>query len=483
MNYRPLPQQVLMTRHILRNPECALFVDMGLGKTGAVLHAIATLIADCDVKGVLIVAPLRVALLTWPMEVAKWDEFRWLRVADLRTNFGKMAWEHSAAHIYIINYDQLQSFCTQPWGLNRKNRELPVDMVVWDEISRAKNPRSKRIGAFLPFRPFFKRSVGLTGTPTPNGYLDLHPQIRLLDGGKRLGANFFEFQRRYFESDYMGYNWYIKPHAKKNIEDKIVDMVLTLRAEEYMDVPPTTVHDVDIHFPPELMLVYKKFQRDLLMQIKDREIVALTMASLVNKLLQFTSGAIYDADRVVSDLHDLKMEALKKVLKKLDGPALIAYHYKHERERILREIPGAEDFSEDKLDDWNRQRIPVMIGHPASIGHGLNLQKGGRDIIWFSLTYSRELYDQFNARLVRTGQKEETNIWRLIAPRTVDDAVAEALRVKGETQSNLKQALLNVQILDANADDVYKVAKTTVQMKKRREKARQLEQLDDSPDQ
>ena len=480
MNYRPLPQQTLMTRHILRTPECALFCDPGLGKTGAVLHAIATLIADCDVQGVLIVAPLRVALLTWPMEVAKWDEFRWLRVADLRTNFGKMAWEHGAAHIYIINYDQLQSFCSQPWGINRKDRKPPVDMVVWDESSKAKNPRSKRISAFLPFRQFFKRSVGLTGTPTPNGYLDLFAQIRLLDGGKRLGANFWEFQRRYFESDYMGYTWYIKPHAKKILEDKIVDMVLTLRSEEFMDVPPTTIHDVDVGFPAALMVQYKQFQRDLLMQIEGREIVALTMASLVNKLLQFTSGAIYDADRVVSAVHDLKMQALKKVLAKLDGPALIAFHYKHERERLLREIPGAEEFSEDKLADWNKQRIPVMIGHPASIGHGLNLQKGGRDVIWFSLTYSRELYDQFNARLVRTGQKEETNIWRLLVPRTVDDAVAEALRIKGDTQSQLKQALRNVQIM-AGDEEVYKSAERSMHPR-RSVKDQQLEQLDDSPD-
>lgn len=449
MRYIPLPQQKLMTRHILRNEEAALFVDMGLGKTAATLHAIVTLLTDFEIKAVLIVAPLRVALLTWPAEIAKYDEFKWLRVADMRTNDGKAAWDFGTAHVYIINYDQLQPFCDEWWGLNR-DRLLPVDMVIWDELSKAKSHKSKRIKAFLKWRGLFKRHVGLTGTPTPNSYLDLQPQIRLLDGGKRLGASFHEYQRRYFDSDYLGYKWTIKKHSRSIIEKKIADMVLTLRAEQYMDIPLTEVHDVDVKFPPDLLKKYAKFQRDLLTQVQGRDIIALTAASLVNKLLQFTSGALYDKEKVVAQLHDLKMEALKKLLDKLDTPALVAFHYKHERERILAELPYAEEFSNDRIDAWNRGEIPVMIGHPQSIGHGLNLQKGGRHVIWFSLTYSRELYDQFNARLVRTGQKSETAIWRLIVPKTVDDAVAEALRVKGDSQSSLKSALCNIQIMDAD---------------------------------
>jgi hypothetical protein len=447
MKYRPMPQQVLMERWLLQNKEAALFVDMGLGKTAATLSVIARLILDYEVKGVLIVAPLRVALLTWPAEIAKYDEFKWMRVADLRTWDGKMAWEMASAHIYIINYDQLQRFCDDVTGLNRKPETWPVDMVVWDELSKAKNPKSKRIRAFLPWRQFFQRHVGLTGTPTPNSYLDLHPQIRLLDGGKRLGASFYEYQRRYFESDWGGYNWEIKPHSKRLIENKLGDIALTLRAEEFLDVPITTTEDVEVRFPPELMKRYRKFEKDLLMQIENKEIVAVTMASLVNKLLQFTSGAIYDVEKVSAELHNLKTDALKELLKKLDGPALVAFHYKHERERILRDIPFAEEFSNDRIDAWNRGDIACMIGHPQSIGHGLNLQAGGRHVIWYSLTYSRELYDQYNARLVRTGQKLETNIYRLIVPRTVDDAVAEALRVKGDGQAGLKQALVNIQVL------------------------------------
>ena len=450
MKYTPMPSQVLMERWMLANPEAAIFACPGLGKTAATLSVISRLLLDFEINGVLIVAPLRVALLTWPAEIAKYDEFKWMRIADLRTYEGKQAWDLCTAHVYIINYDQLQSFCNEVWGANRK-REMPVDMVVWDELSRAKSAKSKRIKSFLPYRAFFKRHVGLTGSPTPNSYMDLQPQIRLLDGGKRLGANFFEFQRRYFESDYMGYHWEMKPHSKRLIENKLGDIALTLRKEDYMEVPPTTYIDEEVKFPPPLMKQYREFQKTLLTQIQNKEIVAVTMASLVNKLLQFTSGAIYDSDKVVAELHNLKTEALKRILDRLDGPALIAFHYKHERERLLRDIPCAEEFSNDRIDAWNAGEIPVMIGHPQSIGHGLNLQAGGRNVIWYSLTYSRELYDQFNARLVRTGQTQETNIWRIIVPKTVDDAVAEALRVKGENQSSLKQALLNIQIMAFDA--------------------------------
>ena len=457
MDFLPLPQQKVMINHILRNPEAALFVDMGLGKTAATLFSIATLIADFEIKGALIIAPLRVALLTWPAEVQKYEEFKWMRIADLRTPKGLQMWHFGAAHLYIINYDMLQHFCTTEYGLNRRG-ELPVDMVVWDELSKAKNHASKRIKAFLPHRTRFKRHLGLTGTPIPNSYLELQPQMRLIDGGKSLGANFMEFRRHYFDSDYMGYNWTLKPHAKRNIEKRIAPTVLTLRAEEYLDIPKTEVRDVDVSFPRPLLLRYRTFQRELLMEIGDQEIVAITAAALVNKLLQFTSGALYDEEKLVANLHDLKIKALKKIADDVNRPLLVAYHYKHERERLLAAFPYARDFSESLLPRWNKGEVPMMIGHPASIGHGLNLQEGGRDIIWFTLTYSRELYDQFNARLVRTGQKYETTIWRLIVPRTVDDAIAEALREKGEAQSGLKKALNNVRIFNRDAKTYHNPA-------------------------
>lgn len=456
MNFSPLPQQKVMINHILRNPECALFVDMGLGKTAATLFSIVTLLTDFQIRGVLIIAPLRVALLTWPAEVQKYEEFSWLRVADLRSEKGLQAWHFGSAHIYIINYDMLAKFCASEMGLNRKG-ELPVDMVVWDELSKAKNPSSKRIKAFLPHRLRFKRHLGLTGTPIPNSYLELQPQMRLIDGGKSLGANFMEFRRHYFDSDFMGYNWTLKPHAKRNIERQIAPRVLTLRAEEYLDIPLTEIKDIEVAFPQALTLRYRRFQRELLMEVGNQEIVALTAAALVNKLSQFTSGAIYDEDRLVANLHDLKIKALAKIADAVNRPLLVAYHYKHERTRILEAFPYARDFSESLLPRWNKGEVPMMIGHPASIGHGLNLQEGGRDIVWFTLTYSRELYDQFNARLVRTGQKYETTIYRLLVPRTVDDAIAEALREKGDAQSGLKNALRNVVIFDRDAATYHNV--------------------------
>lgn len=445
--FRPMPQQRLIHQHLLDNPVAAIFGDMGIGKTAATLWAISDLIIDGTIKAALIVSPLRVCTLTWPNEVEKFFDFAWLRVANLRDWEGKQAWHFGTAHIYLLNYDMLPSFASQTWGLKGR-KSLPVDMVVWDELTRAKNPSSKRIKALLPWRGHFKRHVGLTGTPAPNSYLDLQPQIRLLDGGERLGTSYGQFQNRYYDSDYMGYKWTIKGEwVKEAIEQKISDITLTLRREDWIDLPPVTLVDETVHLTRDLTKDYKELEKELLLEIQDTEIAAPTAAVLVQKLLQFTSGQVYDADRRVVVLHDLKIQRLREIAAKADSPLLVATQFIHECERILAEVKGAEPFDEKRMDDWNNKKIKMWVADPRSIGHGLNLQHGSNNVVWFSLTYSRELYDQFNARVIRTGQTKPTTIWRIVCPHTVDDAVAEALRVKGDTQSGLLQALTNLQTL------------------------------------
>jgi SNF2 family DNA or RNA helicase len=441
-----LPQQKIMRDYLLEHPVAGLFVDMGLGKTGATLSVIDHLLADGQTKGALVVAPLRVTLLTWPNEIRKW--FPHLRIADLRTEKGQDAWRRGTANVYLINYEML------PWFAEfvKKKTLFPVDIVVWDELSKAKSPSSKRIRAVRDLRAKFKRHWGLTGTLISNSYLDLFAPMRLLDGGERLGKNVTAYKERYFDSDYMGWKWSLKPWAKEAIHRKIADITLVLKAADYLDIPPTTVNDIEIELPDDIFADYKELEKESLLQLKTTEIVGVNAAALVGKLLQFTSGAVYDEDRTVNVIHDLKLKALGDLWKSIDRPLLVATQYVHERDRLMAAFGylGAEVFSGLNLDAWNIGSIKMLIADPRSIGHGINAQDGGCDICWFSPTWSRELYDQTNARLARLGQTKPTTIHRLLCSNTVDWAVVEALRFKGDEQSGLRDALENLQTL-ANA--------------------------------
>lgn len=446
MKFIPLPQQVHTVKHMLDHRNSLVFSDPGTGKTAATLEVIATLLADHEIKGVLLIAPLRVTLLTWPAEAAKYDQFRWMRVVNLRHPEGKAAWARGEADIYLLNPEMLPAFCSQPWGIF-KRKEIPVDMLVIDELSRFKAPSGKRARALAPYRQFFKRHVGLTGSPAANGLLDLFAPVRIIDGGERLGSSFTQFRERYFTSDWNGWKWTLRESAKENIERKIADITITQRREDWLHLPPTSTEDVEVSMGTELRKQYTKFQKELLLQLQRGEIVALNAASLVQKLLQFTSGAIYDEDRTVHVIHSAKIDALVKLVKQIKAPVLVATAFIHERERILKAVKGAEEFSEGRLEAWNRGEIPCWVADPRAIGHGLNLQAGSCNIIWFSLTYSRELFDQMCCRLIRTGQDKPTTIWRLMIPFTVDDAVAEALRIKGEGQDALMSTLQNLETL------------------------------------
>jgi SNF2 family DNA or RNA helicase len=444
-----------MLDHLLTHEQALNFVGMGIGKTGTTLAALAQLIQSKRAKAALVVAPLRVINLTWPMEVQGFNEFKWMRVANLRTELGQRAFITGGAHIYLINYESLPKLV----DLAKKRKGVPYDIEVWDEISKAKAPGGKRIQTFRRSVPRAKRRWGLTGTPAPNSLLDLFAPTRLIDDGKRLGVSFDHYKQTFFaKADYMGYKWDIRPGSEDTIHSRIADITLTLRSSEWLDIPDTVVEDMEVPLPPDLLDRYKKFERDLILPIKkDKEITAATAAALVSKLLQFTSGSIYDENKEWHDIHELKFEALRKIQKQERSPLLVAYNFQHEAARLRKAFPTMQFFADaksgsaqtDLLRRWNAGKVPLLAAHPQSVGHGINMQGDGDPrhiqphvLVWLTLTYSRENYEQMIARLARRGQNEVTKVYRLMCPGTVDDAVATAILEKQKTEAHLLSALM-----------------------------------------
>ena len=458
MKFAPLEPQHQAIDHLATKNIAVLFAGMGLGKTASTLAAYNRRFFDGDCKGLLIVAPLRVSVLTWPDEVKKWDDFAWMRVANLRTKAGVEAWENGDAEIYCINYESLPTF-SKKYIHGRRAAQMPVDAVLFDEISIAKNPKSKRINAFRKYISKFRIRQGLTGTPLPNSHLDLFAQIRLLDEGERFGKFSTHYRDTYFmvEDPFSDYpKFIVRPGCQELIENKIDDIALTLLSKDWLKIPPTRVEDIQTSLDAKGRKFYEELEKKLLVMLDQGDkLKAVNAAVLANKLLQVTGGACYKTDeddnptQEVENIHKSKIKALGKLHKGLDHePLLVACNFRHEIERLKDEL-GAVEFSEEILAEWNAGKVPLMAAHPKSIGHGLNLQDGGSKIVWFSLNYSRELYDQFNARLARTGQTHETVIYRLIASGTIDDAVAGALHCKGENQSGFLDAMNNLRRLKA----------------------------------
>lgn len=456
-----------MIEHGITRPISAWFVEMGLGKTASKLAVWDHLFCDGSLKGVLVVAPLKVAVLTWPDEVEKWDNFRWMRCADLRTKAGKQAWLDGTADIYLINYESLPRF-TREFIKGKKASELPANEVFFDESDNAKNPGSKRINEFRKYgRPKFERCGIQTGTPISNNRLDLFAQIRLLDEGQRWknesnakGTAFAPWRRQYFRADNPNAEWpkFIpRDGSEELLEAAIADVTLVQLTKDHGTWQPAKVHDVPVALPTAAKKIYKKVEKELLETLEDGfEIIAPNAAALVTKLLQITSGAVYVqqgedvSTRKAETIHAAKVDALKKLhLSNWGRPMLVSCQYIHERERIMAAIPAAEEFTNERMAAWNRGEIPMIVAHPKSIGHGLNMQAGGNLICWFSLGYSRGLYDQFNARLARQGQELETQVFRLVCPGTVDDAVAAALESKDQDQQAFLQTLKNIKRLTA----------------------------------
>lgn len=436
-------------RHLLDHDRAALFAKMGKGKTVIALSAFDALRVMGEVRCMLVVAPRRVADLTWSEEVEKFDHLSHLKVANLRTKAGwKMI---GKADICTINYEALPKISAY-----LKDHPHAFDVIVFDEMTKVKNPKGKRAKELRRHIQMINRRWGLTGTPKPNSSMELFGQMLMLDDGKRLGVSYDHFKRTYFyPTDYMEYEWEPFEGAEEKIYSRIADISLVLMNKDDNDAPDPVIHDVPVHLPTEARAHYDTLEQEMVLILEQGAAVAQSAGVLVNKMLQVTGGAVYKTvdgapSREVLHIHDAKINALRHIFdNKKHHPMLIACNYQHEQERILKAFPLARAWPKDDraqkqfLADWSAKKIPAIVANPASIGHGLNLQAGGHHIVWFSVPWSRELYDQLIARLVRRGQTEVTQVYRLLCPDTIDDAVAETLRKRDLGQRALLDTLHN----------------------------------------
>lgn len=448
MNAKDLhPYQRTSVAHIMGNPFCGLFLDMGLGKTVTVLTSVAQLIFDeLEVERVIIIAPKRVAENVWTSEQRKWEHLKGLSISVVAGNERqRIAALKDKAHIYTVSRDNVD------WLVRTFPGFFRGAMVVIDESSSFKAPSSMRFKALKRVQPTFGRCVLLTGTPAPNTLADLWSQIWLLDRGERLGKTITVFRECFMQRGHRGV-WDIKMRddAEAKIHAAIADIVISMKAEDYLDLPECITNDVEVVFPEKLMKQYRQFERDAVMQIleTDGEVTAANAAELSTKLRQFAQGAVYDEHREVHLIHELKLDALEEIVEAAQGrPVLVGYAFQHDRDRILERLAAYRPVQMPKgdsgqvIDDWNAGRIRVLMMHPASGGHGLNLQAGGNRVVWFGLDWSLELYQQFIARLHRQGKTEVTFVDRIVAKGTIDADIIAALDRKDAGQEKLMQAV------------------------------------------
>lgn len=441
MKYKPHNYQQFATDFILNQSICCLMLDMGLGKTVITLTALWQLALDSfDVSRVLVIAPKRVAEDTWPKELAKWEHLTGLTSSLV---LGSVAERKAAlqrkAFLYIINRENVA------WLV--KNHYWDFDMVVIDELSSFKSNKAERFKAMKKVRPMVTRIVGLTGTPAPNTLLDLWPQMYLMDMGQRLGRFIGGFRDRFFLPDKRNREIIYSYKPRKGAEDAIYalisDICISMKAADYLDMPERIDNRIEVSMSPKEWKLYDTFQKDMVLSIGDEELDATNAAALSNKLLQMANGAVYGEDKKVIRIHDRKLDALEDLVEAANGkPLLVAYWYKHDLQRIKARFKNARciDTAKD-IDDWNAGKIPLALIHPASAGHGLNLQDGGCTIVWFGLTWSLELYQQLNARLWRQGQKHTVVIHHIVTKGTHDEDVMRALENKDTRQSALIEAV------------------------------------------
>lgn len=443
MKFIPHKYQAYAAERIADTEAIGLFLEMGLGKTVITLTAIDKLLYDSfESSKVLIIAPLRVAQDTWSRESSKWDHTKHLTISQVLGPVKKREAALKAdADIYIINRENVQ------WLVGYYGSKWPFDTVVIDELSSFKNSDSQRFRALRRVRPLMKRIIGLTGTPAPNGLLDLWSQVYLLDRGQRLGETIGYYRDRYFiaaERDgHVVHKWRQKKESEEHIYKAIEDICISMKAEDWLDMPERIDRIVPIKLSEKSRAQYEQLEEDLLLPMVGADVVASTAAVLSNKLLQMANGAVYDEDRAVQHIHDGKLEALEDLVEAANGkPLLVFYGYKHDLARIQKAIPGARKLETNAdIEEWNAGNIPVMLAHPASAGHGLNLQDGGNQVVWFSITWSLELYEQANARLYRQGQQNRVIIHHLITEGTMDEDVMKALEGKAAGQNALMQAV------------------------------------------
>lgn len=447
MKFEPHTYQRFAIERVLELPAVGLFLDTGLGKTAITLSAVSDLMYDYfDVSKVLVIAPLQVARDVWHREAEKWDHTRHLRLVKvLGSNKQRLEALKTPADIYLINRENVS------WLVNLYGRQWPFDMVVVDELSSFRTPKSQRFRALRKVRPLIKRIVGLTATPAPNGLINLWAQIYLLDMGERLGRTFTGFRERYFypaKWDYQNgrvYKWEPKPGAEEAIFARLADICVSMKAEDWLELPERIDRVVPVGLPASAREQYERLERKLILRYTDGagDVVAGTRSVLKNKLLQLSNGAVYDENGNVREIHNAKLEALESVIESANGrPVLVFYTYKHDRDRIRRAFPYARELKTSKdFEDWNAGRIPLLLAHPASTGHGLNLQAGGNIIVWFGLTWDLELYQQANARLHRQGQTQKVIVHHLVAEGTVDEDVMQALQEKADGQEAFLRAV------------------------------------------
>lgn len=443
MKYTPHNYQKYAAEFIENHKTAAIFLDMGLGKTIITLTAINNLCFDTfEVQKVLVIAPLRVARDTWSAEIEKWEHLKHLKyLIVIGTETERLAALNTPADIYIINRENVV------WLVEDSGFPFDFDMVVIDELSSFKSHRSKRFKSLMKVRPVIKRMVGLTGTPSSNGLMDLWAEFKLLDMGKRLGRFITHYRDEFFRPDKRNgqviFSYKPKDGAEDEIYKRISDITISMKAAEHLKMPDCVMNTVSVNLSEKEMKMYKALKTDLVLSVGNREIDAVNAGALSNKLSQMANGAVYDENKTYIEIHSCKLDALEDLIEQANGkPVLVAYWFKHDFERIQKRFDVRVIKSSKDIADWNSGKISIGIIHPASAGHGLNLQTGGSTLIWFGLTWSLELYRQTNARLWRQGQKSDVVIiHHIITKGTIDEHIMRALQNKEKTQSDLIDAV------------------------------------------
>lgn len=449
MIYRPYEYQKRGQKWILEHPYCALLMEMGLGKTIVTLTALQELIDECEISRILVVAPKKVAETTWTTEANKWNHLKGMRVAKVMgTEKQRKIALAGKADIYVIGRDNFA------WLVGLYAGQLPFDVLVIDELTSFKNSKSQRFKAMRIARAGVQRVIGLTGTPAPNGLIDLWGQMYCIDMGERLGKSVTKYRETYFETHRWN-NIVVRCDVKKGCEEvirsRIADICLSMQVRDYLQLPDLLIHNVPVELSPATMSAYNKFEREKVLEFKQEHdgeptnILANSAAGLMNKLAQFANGAVYDEDRNIHEIHSEKVDKLAEIVEAANGNSvLVFYQFKHDIPRITKKLKGYRvDVyeGEKQLLDWNAGKIDVLLAHPASTAYGLNMQQGGHYIVWFGTGWDLELFQQANARLHRQGQKHPVTVYKLIGTHTVDERASASLENKKVKQQSLLDSL------------------------------------------
>ncbi len=447
MKYEPHDYQTFATEYIENHDIAAVLLECGLGKTSITLTAISNLMFDSfEVHKVLVIAPIRVAKISWPDELEKWDHISDLRYSvAVGTEAERLKALKDPADIYLINRENVQ------WLIEKSGLPFDYDMVVVDELSSFKNHQAKRFKALMKVRPKVHRIVGLTGTPSSNGLMDLFAEYKLLDNGERLGRFIGQYRNAYFKPDKTNgpivYSYKLLPGAEEAIYDKISDITISMKSADHLKMPELVNSRYTVHLDKKELLKYVRMKRDLLLKLPKGEVTAANATALSGKLVQMANGAIYMDDGSIEEVHSRKLDALEDIIESANGkPVLVAYWYQHDLQRICERLNELKvDFcrldKDANIRKWNKGNVSVGLIHPASAGHGLNLQSGGNILVWFGLTWSLELYQQTVARLWRQGQRNTVSVIHIIAAKTIDEQIMRALETKDHTQAALIDAV------------------------------------------